>query len=259
MSYPGDPAGQQPAYPTYPDQNQGGFQPPQQANPFGQPQPQSAPPAQGQPFSAPPAAQPYSAPPAAQPYSSPPAPAGQPYSSPPAPAGYGPDQTAYSGAGGYGYDPNAAGVPPTSGAFGGPGPTAPAGQPKNKLVPIFASLMVVFLLATAVVTVLLITKNGEFNDAKKAASTKETQLSGDLKKTQDDLKKTQDDLATAKRDLGGSQAQADELARQKAVISKCFRLLIEASQAISAGNTALAEQKRAEYTPVCNEADRYLD
>jgi hypothetical protein len=251
MSYPGDPAGQQPAYPPpYSDPNQGGFPPPQ-ASPFGQPQPQSAPPAPGQPY--------------------PPAP-GQPFSSPPAPAGYGPDQTApYSGAGGYGgYDPNA-GVPPTSGpAFGaglpptsGPGPLGPppptSGQPKSKLVPIFASLMVVFLLATAVVTVLYITKNGDYNDATKAAAAKEQQLSGDLKKTQDDLKKAQEDLATAKRDLGGSQAQADELARQKAVISKCFRLLIEASQAIAAGNQALADQKRAEYTPVCNEADRYLD
>jgi hypothetical protein len=249
MSYPGDQPGQQPAYPSHPDPNQGGFQPPQQANPFGQPQPQSAPPAQGQQY---PPAQ-------AQQYSSPPAQAQQ-YSSPPAPAGYGHEQNApYSGAG-YGYDPNAGsfgagGLPPT----GGPGPSGSTGQPKNKLVPIFASLMVVFLLATAVVSVLYITKNGDYNDTKKAAQQKETQLSGDLKKSQDDLKKAQDDLASTKRDLGGSQAQADELARQKAVISKCFKLLIEASQAISAGNQALADQKRAEYTPVCNEADKYLD
>jgi hypothetical protein len=260
MSYPGDQQGQQPAYPSYPDHNQGGFQPPQQQpNPYGQPPQQSNPFGQPQPQSAPPAGQPYSAPPA-----------GQPYSSPPAPAGYGPEQTApYSGAG-YGYDPNAAGVPPTSGAYGGGlpptsgpgqfgGPSAPTGQPKNKLVPIFASLMVVFLLATAVVSVLYITKNGDYNDTVKAAQTKETQLSSDLKKSQDDLKKAQEDLASTKRDLGGSQAQADELARQKAVISKCFKLLIEASQAISAGNQALADQKRAEYTPVCNEADKYLD
>jgi hypothetical protein len=238
------------SYPPYGDGNQGGFQPPPaQSGPFGQPQPQSAPPAPGQPFSSPPA-------PAGQPYSSPPAPAGQPYSSPP---GYGPDPAAGSfGAPGYGNDPYATGLPPTS----GPalmGPTPPSGQPKSKLMPIFASLMVVFLLATAVVTVLYITKNGDYNDQKKAAATKEQQLSADLKKTQDDLKKSQEDLASTKRDLGGAQDQADELKRQKQVISNCIKLLVEAGDASRAGNTALAQQKQAEATPVCNEADRYLD
>jgi hypothetical protein len=243
MSYPGDPAaGQQPQYPPYHDPNQGGFQPPA-ASPFGQPQPQSAPPASGQPYSSPPGFGPDPA-------------ASAPYSAPPGPA--------------YGYDPNA-GLPPTSGAFGpammpptsGPvgalGGPAPSGQPKSKLVPIFASLMVVFLLATAVVSVLLITKNGDYNDKKSAAAAKEAQLSSDLKKSQDDLKKAQDDLAAKDRDLTGAQSQADELKRQKAVISQCIRLLSEASQAAAAGDTATAEAKRQQYTPICNEADRYLD
>jgi hypothetical protein len=247
MSYPpygdGNQGGFQPPPaqpPSYGDGGQGGFQPPPaQPGPFGQPQPQSAPPAPAQPFS------------------SPPAPAGQPYSSPPA---YGPDPAAGSfGAPGFGNDPYAPGLPPTSGPAYPGGPTPSSGQPKNKLVPIFASLMVVFLLATAVVTVLYITKNGDYNDHKKAAATKEQQLSGDLKKTQDDLKKAQDDLASTKRDLGGAQDQADELKRQKQVISNCIKLLVEAGDAAEAGNTALAQQKQNEATPVCNEADRYLD
>lgn len=250
MSYPGDPAaGQQPQYP-YGDPNQGGFQSPA-ASPFGQPQPQSAPPAPSQPYSAPPAQQ-YSAPPG---YGPDPA-STAPYSSPP-------------GAG-YGYDPNAAGLPPTSGAYGpsmptsGPvgafgAPTPPSGPPKSKMVPIFASLMVVFLLATAVVSVLYITKSGDYNEKTKAAAAKEAQLSGDLKKTQDDLKKAQDDLAASKRDLTGAQGQADELKRQKTVISNCIRLLGEAGDASRAGNAALAAQKEAEAEPICNEAGRYLD
>ena len=245
MSYP----------PSYGDGNQGGFQPPPaQPGPFGQPQPQSAPPAPGQPFSSPPAPnQPYSSPPAPnQPYSSPPA--SQPYSSPP---GYGPEPAPSFSGPGYGNDPYAPGLPPTSGP--GMGPTPPSGQPKSKMVPLFASLMVVFLLATAVVTVLYVTKNGDYNDYKKAATTKEQQLSGDLKKTQDDLKKAQEDLASTKRDLGGAQDQADELKRQKQVISNCIRLLVEAGDASRAGNAALAQQKQAEATPICNEADRYLD
>jgi hypothetical protein len=119
--------------------------------------------------------------------------------------------------------------------------------------------MVVFLLATAVVAVLNITKSGDYNDSKDAAAAKEAQLSGDLKKTQDDLKKAQDDLAASKRDLTGAQGQADELKRQKSVISQCIRLLVEAGQASTAGNAALAAQKQAEAEPICNEADRYLD
>jgi hypothetical protein len=258
MSYPGDPAaGQQPQYPPYGDPNQGGFQSPA-ASPFGQPQPQSAPPAQ-----------PYSAPPAANPYA---APAAQPYSAPP---GYGPDPAAsapYSAppGGGYGYDPNA-GLPPTSGAYGpgmmpptsGPvgalGGPAPSGQPRNKMVPILAGLMVLFLLATAVMSVLFITKSGDYNDHKKASQQKEAQLAGDLKKSQDDLKKAQEDLASKDRDLTGSQAQADELKRQKSVISQCIRLLGEAGDASRAGNAALAAQKEAEAEPICNEAGKYLD
>jgi hypothetical protein len=252
MSYPpygdGNQGGFQPppAQPPYSDGGQGGFQPPPaQPGPFGQPQPQSAPPAPSQPYSAPPApGQPYSAPPASQPY--------------PAPPGYGPEPAPSFSGPGYGNDPYASGLPPTS----GPalmGPTPPGGQPKSKLMPLFASLMVVFLLATAVVTVLYVTNNGDYNDYKKAANTKEQQLSGDLKKTQDDLKKAQEDLASTKRDLGGAQDQADELKRQKQVISNCIKLLGELGAASRAGNTALAQQKEAEATPVCNEADRYLD
>jgi F0F1-type ATP synthase membrane subunit b/b' len=243
MSYPpygdGNQGGFQPpppAQPSYGDGGQGGFQPPPpQPNPFGQPQPQSAPPAPGQPFSSPPAAQPYSSPP-----------------------GYGPEPAPSFSGPGFGNDPYAPGLPPASGP-GYPGGPTPPGQPKNKMVPIFASLTVLFLLLAAVFGVLFVTKNGDYNDTKKAAQTKEQQLSGDLKKTQDDLKKAQDELASTKRDLGGAQDQADELKRQKQVISNCIKLLVEAGEASRAGNAALAQQKQTEAAPVCNEADRYLD
>jgi hypothetical protein len=239
MSYPGDPAGgQQPAYP-YSD-GQGAYQPQANPSPFGAPQPQSGPPAPGQPYSGAPA-----------------------FGSEPAPS-YG---------SGY-YDPNAPGAP-TSGAYGpamstpvsGPGapiggPGAPAGSRRAPTTAIFASLMVVFLLATAVLTVLYVTKNGDYNEQKKTSAERQQNinaLNGEVQKTKDELAKTQEELATTKRDLGGSQAQADELKRQKAVISKCITLLGEASEAAEAGNAALAQQKQAEAEPICNEAGRYLD
>jgi hypothetical protein len=247
MSYPGDPAGgQQPAYP-YSD-GQGAYQPPPaNPGPFGQP-PQSGPPSPG--MGAP----------------------GQPYSSPPS---YGPDPGPSYGS--YGYDPNAPGGVPTSGAFG-PNMTAPISGPgapisgpggpmttparRSPAMPIFASLAVVFLLAAAILTVLFVTKNGDYNDQKKVAAQRQENintLQADLDKTKADLQKAQDDLAATKRDLGGAQGQADELKRQKAVISRCINLLFEANQADAAGNSGLATAKRAEAQPVCTEADKYLD
>jgi hypothetical protein len=237
MSYPGDPAGgQQPAYP-YSD-GHGGFQPQQpQPGPFGQPQPQSGPPAPGQPY------------PPQQGFGSEPAP---PYS------------------GGYGYDPNQ--HAPTSGAFGPQmnppvsgmptsGPTAPPAR-RSPAMAIFASLMVVFLLATAVLTVLYFTKNNDYNEQRRTAAERQENintLTTDLNKAKDDLKKAQDELANTKRDLGGAQGQADELKRQKGVISQCIRLLAEASDAAEAGNAALATQKQAEAAPICDQAGKYLD
>ena len=261
MSYPGDPAGQQQAYP-YSD-GQGAYQPPAQSSPFGAPQPQPGPPAPAQ-------AQPYSSPSAFDPAPQ----QGQPYASPT----FGADP-AHSYGGGYGYDPNQPmGAAPTSGAYGpnmtapisgaappisGPGaPTGPAPARRSPATAIFASLMVVFLLATAILTVLFVTKNGDYNDQKKVSAQRQENINGlqsDLDKTKADLQKAQDDLAATKRDLGGAQGQADELKRQKAVISKCINLLVEASRAAAAGNAALANAKEAEAQPVCAEADRYLD
>jgi hypothetical protein len=257
MSYPGDPAGgQQPAYP-YSD-GQGAYQQPPNQSPFGAPQPQSGPPA----------AQPY-----AQPaFGADPAGAGQPYGQPAFGADPGP---AY---GGYGYDPNAPGAAPTSGGYGpnmappisGPGlpPVSGPGVPptttgrRSPAMAIFASLMVVFLLATAILTVLYVTKNGDYNDQKKVSAQRQDNinaLQSDLDKTKADLQKAADDLAATKRDLGGAQGQADELKRQKSVISRCINLLVEASQAAAAGNAGLANAKEAEAQPVCAEADKYLD
>jgi hypothetical protein len=253
MSYPGDPAGQQQPYP-YSD-GQGAYQQPPAPpppGPFGQPQPQSGPPAPGI------------------------GPAGQPYSSPPA---FGPEPgPAYGG--GFGYDPNQPGAAPTSGAYGphmtapisgpgmlppvsGPGvPVGPTPPRRSMAVPILASLAVVCLLAASILGVLYATKTGDYNDQKKVSAERQAtidQTTQDLDKTKADLQKSQDDLAATKRDLGGAQGQADELKRQKAVISKCINLLVEAGRLSAAGNAAGANAKQAEAQPVCAEADRYLD
>jgi outer membrane murein-binding lipoprotein Lpp len=257
MSYPGDPAAGQPPqqYPYsdgsgYPPPNQGGYQ--QQPSPGGY-----MPPQQPGPIGAPDSAPPF---------------VPQPTSTP----AYGQDPNA--GFGGY-YDPNAqASAPPSSGMpYSGPpmavqpvsGPVAGAplgpsqpGQRKSPATAIFASLMVLFLLATAVLAVLYGTRTGDYNDEKKTVAARDTEITGlkaDVEKLKADVKRVEGERDTAKRDLGGAQGQADELKRQKQVISNCINLLVEAGQAESAGNAALAQQKNAEADKVCDEAFRYLD
>jgi hypothetical protein len=129
-------------------------------------------------------------------------------------------------------------------------------------MPIFAGLAVLFLLATAVLTVLYVTRNGDYNDQKRTVAQRDQSiqgLNGDVERLKNDLKRAETERDNARRDLGGAQGQADELKRQKAVISKCLNLLGEATAAARRGDSATAAAKEKEADPVCDEAARYLD
>jgi outer membrane murein-binding lipoprotein Lpp len=271
MSYPGDPSGGQ-QQPSYPYSDGSGYPPPQQ--------PGYGPPAQQPGYGSPPQgpADPQSGPPAAAPFPPP----GQ------APT-YGSDPGPY---GGY-YDPNTPPVssPPTSGSptytaqLAGPPAGAPGGPPmmapmsgppgaptsgfgagpparRSPVMAIAASAAVFFLLATAVLTVLYITRNGDYNEQKRTVAQRDQNiqsLSAEVDKLKNDLKRVETERDTAKRDLGGAQGQADELKRQKQVISRCINLLGEAGAAARRGDSATADAKSKEADQVCPEAFRYLD
>jgi hypothetical protein len=228
MSYPGGPAGpQQPPYPNGAHDVSHPFP----SGPVGPPV-QSAPPVSGQP--------------GASPLTPPP--------------GHGPYPAPYSGGGAYGYDFTAP-APSAASPVSGTGPTGQEGSIGGRrhlmTVPLLASLLVVFVLATAVLAVLYAGRNSDYNDQKKAAEQRQEQLartSSDLKKVQETLARVESDLSTAKRDLATSQARADELGRQKTILWKCLQLLNEAAQAEVAGNAALAQQKSTEAVPICKEA-----
>ncbi|WP_203931238.1 hypothetical protein [Virgisporangium ochraceum] len=176
------------------------------------------------------------------------------------PSGHGPYPAPYSGGGAYGYDfttpaPSAASPVSSISPTGQDGSVG--GRRRRTAVPLLASLLGVFVLATAVLAVLYADRNGDYNDRRKVAEQRQEQLartSSDLKKAQEALARVESDLATAKRDLATSQARADELGRQKTVLWKCLQLLNESAQAELAGNAALAQQKSAEAVPICREA-----
>jgi len=74
-----------------------------------------------------------------------------------------------------------------------------------------------------------------------------------------DLQSAKDEVERVRQDLTGTQNAADELRRQKGVISRCLNLLAEASFLAEQGRTSQARTKLNEATPVCDEAERYLD
>ncbi|GII24194.1 hypothetical protein [Planosporangium mesophilum] len=142
-----------------------------------------------------------------------------------------------------------------------PGSTTPRAK-RGPLVPILAVLSAVLFLSTAGLGVLFAVEHGAKSRTEKTLSQRTSTLaakSSELDRTRSDLQRANDELSRAKTDLSGSKNQADELKRQKAVISKCFTLLGELGQAAEAGDRATVTKKQAEVQTACREADRYLE
>jgi hypothetical protein len=76
---------------------------------------------------------------------------------------------------------------------------------------------------------------------------------------QNDLSRLRDDFYKANHALEGARNETEEVKRQKRVISTCLRLIDDAGTAAQRGDLADATAKAAEATPVCDEADKYLD
>ncbi|HET6213022.1 MAG TPA: hypothetical protein VFE14_09135 [Micromonosporaceae bacterium] len=193
------------------------------------------------------------------------------YPAPPAyPSPYAAAQTSAPPTVGYGQ-------PVSGGPYQGPGYPAypavaasapPAGPPRRGRgwIITLSILLALFLLATGVLTTLYVTKSGEYAKTKKdltaQVSDRDTKLAAqgiELEQAKKDMQTTKDELADAKQALTGTQNTADELKRQKAVISKCLNLLGEGSQLADEGKTSAARAKFKEAEPVCDEADKYLD
>jgi hypothetical protein len=170
---------------------------------------------------------------------------GDPFQPPPPPGHGAPDSA-----------PPAYSAPPMQyyGYTGPPTMPAPVVPPPRRApwLPIVASAAAFFLLVSAIMTVLFITRNSAYNQHKRIAAEQQQTL-------QDDLKKVEAERDAAKRDLGGAQGQADELTRQKQVISNCLNLLAEAGAAARNGDQATSDAKAKEADPICQEAFRYLN
>ncbi|HEV7898940.1 MAG TPA: hypothetical protein VGP31_13975 [Planosporangium sp.] len=176
------------------------------------------------------------------------------------------------------YAPPVSGMPyaPPAPGWGQPFATGPAVPPppglggtaaapsakRGPLVPILAVLSALLFLSTTAMGVLFVLENSANNRARKTISQRDSALSertAELGRMRGDLQKANDDLSRAKTDLTGSKNQADELKRQKAIISKCFALLDEVLTAASNGDKPTVAKKEPEMNAACREADRYLN
>jgi len=163
--------------------------------------------------------------------------------------------------------PLGAPAPPGHGGYpGAVAGTAAATGPSRRPLVVLAVLSVVFFLMAGLLGGLYIGKIGELNQIRRDLSAQvraHEATIADQKAEIDELKvqlqSAKDEVERVRQDLTGTQNAADELRRQKGVISRCLNLLGEANLLAEQGRTSQARAKLNEAAPVCDEADRYLE
>ncbi len=289
MSQPG--YGNGPYPPDGPQQGWGGpGQPNQQPPPdqYGAPYGQQPPsgygdqPASGPGYASPPASGPgYAGQPASGPgYASQPA-SGAGYPNQPASGpgfGSGPQPTApftpmpASGAPSYGADQGAAGqqhtmaLPSMGTGPGAPGEPSRFGteQPQRKRgpwIPVLTAATAVFLILAVTMTVMFVTKNGDYNNEKKVAASRQSTIDGQKKKIDDlgkQLDSTKKDLDKANQDLSGAKSTNKSLASDKATVAKCLSMLEDALVAAGKNDEKKYRELVKDLQAPCRKADALI-
>ncbi len=238
---------------------------------YGDQQPAGSPPPAGSGYGDQPASGPgYGTPPASGPgYGTPPA-SGPGYGAPPASGpGYGQQQTApftpmpASGAPNYGPDQGAAGPQHTM-ALPSVGPGEPTRfgteQPRKRgpWIPVLTAATAVFLILAVTMTVMFVTKNGDYNNEKKVAASRQSTIDGQKKKISDlgkRLDSTKKDLDKANKDLSGEQDTNKSLADDKATVAKCLSMLEDALVAAGKNDEKKYRQLVKDLQAPCRKAD----
>jgi len=149
--------------------------------------------------------------------------------------------------------------PPYAAAVGAPSGAAQPPAKRGVLTPVLAAVSVLLLIAIGVLSTLYVTNNNDLKRTIRDRNSTISTRSAELDKARKDLEAATSELAQTKTDLTGSKNQAGELARQKQVISKCFTVLGQASEAAQKGDRATVNRLAGEIEKVCDEADKYID
>jgi hypothetical protein len=153
-------------------------------------------------------------------------------------------------------------VAPASGAYayGMPGamPAPPAPRPRRTGTVVLSILTTLFVLVAGVMTTLFVLTKQD----RDRLDNQVQQLGVEATDQRQRIDTLQSDLANTRRDLTDSQAEAKEVADQKAKVSACVKSFLSLLEALNRSNgEPNAEVRRLDraFTTACNEADDYLD
>jgi septal ring factor EnvC (AmiA/AmiB activator) len=141
-----------------------------------------------------------------------------------------------------------------------PGFAQPAAK-RRVAVPILASLLALFVLASGVLAAFYVDKNSKLTKSQDKVALQSNTIATqdqDLKDTKQKLQDKADELAKAQQDLRGTQNDNAQNKHDKEVIGQCLTLLIQALAAANNGDKTTAQQKIAAMDAPCKEAQTIL-
>jgi uncharacterized protein HemX len=143
-------------------------------------------------------------------------------------------------------------------AYPQPVVAAPPPPPRRVGRALMVTALVLLLLVSAGAGTFSVMQTNTLNETKQRLSAdvvnRDNTISArdqEITQLKNDLQASRDELAKVKQDLTGTQNQAEELKRQKSVISRCLDLSFEFN--------VNGRGSRAEVEKVCTEANKYLE
>ncbi|BCJ35943.1 hypothetical protein Athai_34460 [Actinocatenispora thailandica] len=139
--------------------------------------------------------------------------------------------------------------------------SAPSERKKGPWLPVLAAVAAVFLILSATMTVLYVSKNGDYNQQKKLAASRQQTIdslnakSDKLNKELASVKKQRDDAKSALSDAKDKNAS---VTKERDTIGKCLTLLEQALAAASKNDDKKVNKLLKDLQDPCNKADAYL-
>jgi hypothetical protein len=138
---------------------------------------------------------------------------------------------------------------------------APSERKKGPWLPVLAAVAAVFLILSATMTVLYVSKNGDYNQQKKLAASRQETIdtlntkADKLNKELASVKKQRDD---AKSDLSDAKDKNADVTKERDTIGKCLTLLEDALSAAAKNDDKKVNKLLKQLQDPCNKADAYL-
>ncbi|WP_412539711.1 hypothetical protein R8Z50_28285 [Longispora sp. K20-0274] len=141
---------------------------------------------------------------------------------------------------------------PTPGAYSAPDVML-SGPKKSKAVPVLAGLLAMFVIVSAVLAVLFVSKSGDYSKSQAEVATKSKTITD----TNADLAKAKAEVESLKQQLTGSQNKTKESEKAKTALATCLKYMDDFISALANNKTDEAKQIIKDMKEPCKEADNY--